>query len=71
VKSSPAFCVSAVSACPAASGLQIGLQNRFSTCGFLRFHGRERARSGLSIHPVTVGRPHVERAKTGGFQERM
>jgi len=51
-------------------GLQIGLQNRFLTCGFLRFHGREHARSGLAVHPVTVGRPHVERARTGGFQER-
>jgi len=25
--------------CLAASGLQIGLQNRFLTCGFLRFQG--------------------------------
>jgi hypothetical protein len=24
---------------------------------FLRFHGREHARSGLSVHPVTMGRP--------------
>ena len=37
--------------CPAASGLQIGLQNRPLTCGFLRLHGREHARSGLSVHP--------------------
>jgi hypothetical protein len=70
VKSSPAFCISPTSACPAASGLQIGLQNRFFTCGFLRFHLREHARSGLSVHPVTVGRPHVERARTGGFTYR-
>jgi hypothetical protein len=53
VKSSTAFCISPVSACPAASGLRFGLQNRFLTCGFLRFHGREHARSGLSVHPVT------------------
>jgi hypothetical protein len=31
---------------------------------------RTRARSGLSVHPVTVGRPHVERARTGGFTDR-
>jgi hypothetical protein len=41
----PAFCISRVSACPASSGLQIGLQNGFMTCGFLNLHGREHARS--------------------------
>ena len=33
-----------VSACPAASGLQIGLRNRFLTCGFLPFRGRAHPR---------------------------
>ena len=28
---------------------------------------RERAHSGLQVHPVTVSRPHVERATTGGI----
>jgi hypothetical protein len=69
VKSSLAFRVSPVSACPAAPGLQIGLRNRFSTCDFLHFPGRERTRSGLSVHTVNVGRLRVERAGIDGFTD--
>ena len=32
-----------VSSCPAASGLQIGLQDRFPACGSLSFSGQETA----------------------------
>ncbi len=51
------------------AGLQIGLRNRFSTCDFPHFPGRERTRSGLSVHPVNVGRLRVERAGTDGFTD--
>ena len=53
-KSSGTFRVSPVSACPAASGLQIGLQKRFAWIAALLACGK-RVPGSLSVCPVLVG----------------
>jgi len=70
-RSLPAFGVSPVPRRPAASRLQIGLQNRFFDVQLSAFHGRERAHSGLSVHPVTVGPATRDRTGTGGFTDDL